>query len=128
MDIQDILDAQGKENMNLANRMRTYKDPLLAAFDEEQSNSDKKSKTTAADDSEESEDTDGDSSSSGSDDDEPEVTIKFPREDAHALHTFINRDLTNIQNRDEPQKRKFALLRLYQIFVLSKQKPLPKVY
>ena len=127
MDIQNILDAQGKENMDLANRMRTYKDPLLAAFDEEQSNSDKKSKTTAADESEESEDTDGESSS-GSSDDEPEVTIKFPKDDAHALHTFISRDLTNIQNRDEPQKRKFALLRLYQIFVLAKQKALPKVY
>ena len=95
MDIQNILDAQGKENMDLANRMRTYKDPLLAAFDEEQSKSDKKSKKTAADESEESEDTDGESSS-GTSDDEPEVTIKFPKDDAHALHTFISRDLTNI--------------------------------
>ena len=128
MDIQNILDAQGKENMDLANRMRAYKDPLLEAFDEEQANSEKKSKTTAVDESEGSEDTDGDSSSSGSSDDEPEVTIKFPREDAHALHTFIGRDITNVQNRDEPQKRKFALLRLYQIFVLAKQKPLAKVY
>jgi len=66
-------------------------------------NSEKKSKTTAANDSDNSEDTDGDSSSSGtSDDDEPEVTIKFPQSDAHALHQFISRDLTNIQNRDEP--------------------------
>lgn len=95
MDIQNILDAQGKENMDLANRMRNYKDPLLAAFDEEeQTKSDKKSKTTAADDS--SEDTEGDSSSSGSSDDEPEVTIKFPKNSAQDLHQFISRDLTNI--------------------------------
>ena len=127
MDIQNILDAQGKENMDLANRMRNYKDPLLAAFDEEeQTKSDKKSKKTAADDS--SEDTEGDSSSSGSSDDEPEVTIKFPKNSAQDLHQFISRDLTNIQNRDEPQKRKFALLRLYQIFVLTKDKAPNKIY
>jgi hypothetical protein len=35
MDIQNILETQGKENVDLANRMRNYQDPLLAAFDEE---------------------------------------------------------------------------------------------
>ena len=34
--MQDLLDEQGKENMNLVNRMKEYKDPLLEAFDEEQ--------------------------------------------------------------------------------------------
>ena len=34
--MQDLLDDQGKENMNLVNRMKEYKDPLLDAFDEEQ--------------------------------------------------------------------------------------------
>jgi hypothetical protein len=33
-----------------------------------------------------------------------------------------------MQNRDEPQKRKFALLRLYQIFVLAKEKAANKIY
>ena len=84
MDIQNILETQGKENVDLANRMRNYQDPLLAAFDEEQSSS-KKSKTTAATESE-SEDTDGASSSSGSsDDEEAEVTIKFPKNNAQDL-------------------------------------------
>jgi hypothetical protein len=48
-------------------------------------------------------DSDGDSSSSGSSgEDEQEVQIKFPRDDAQALHQFISRDITNMQNRDEP--------------------------
>jgi hypothetical protein len=125
MDIQNILETQGKENLDLANRMRNYQDPLLAAFDEEQSS--KKSKTTA--DDSESGDTDGASSSSeSSDDEEAEVTIKFPKNNAQDLLQFISRDLTNIQNHDEPQKRKFALLRLYQIFVLAKDKAPNKIY
>lgn len=42
MNTQEILDAQGKENMDLVNRMRAYKDPLLAAFDEELESQDAK--------------------------------------------------------------------------------------
>lgn len=42
--------------------------------------------------------------------------------------TFLHREITNIQNQEEPQKRKFALLRLYEIFVLSKDKASKKVY
>jgi hypothetical protein len=35
MSTKEILDAAGKENMDIVNRMRSYEDPLLAAFDEE---------------------------------------------------------------------------------------------
>jgi hypothetical protein len=35
MSTQEILVAQGKENMDIVNRMKKYEDPLLAAFDEE---------------------------------------------------------------------------------------------
>ena len=39
---QDILEAQGKENLDMVNRMREYKDPLLTAFDQELDEMDKK--------------------------------------------------------------------------------------
>lgn len=42
--------------------------------------------------------------------------------------TFLHREITNIQNLEDPQKRKFALLRLYEIFVLAKDKATKKVY
>jgi hypothetical protein len=42
--------------------------------------------------------------------------------------TFLHREITNLQNQEEPQKRKFALLRLYEIFVLAKDKATKKVY
>jgi hypothetical protein len=33
-----------------------------------------------------------------------------------------------MRNKEDGQKRKFALIRLYQIFVLAKNKAPPKVY
>ena len=36
MDKEEILEAQGKENMDLVNRMRNYQDKLLIEFDREQ--------------------------------------------------------------------------------------------
>lgn len=42
--------------------------------------------------------------------------------------TFIHREITNIQNMEDPQKRKFALMRLYEIFVLANNKATKKVY
>jgi hypothetical protein len=39
---QEILEVQGKENLDIVNRMRDYKDPLLTAFDEELDEMDKK--------------------------------------------------------------------------------------
>ena len=41
---------------------------------------------------------------------------------------FLHRDLQNIQNLEDAQKRKFALMRLYQIFVLAKEKAPAKIY
>ena len=46
---------------------------------------------------------------SGSSDEE----ANFPRENASALMTFLHREITNLQNLEDAQKRKFALLRLY---------------
>lgn len=106
MDVQHILDEQGKENINLANKMRTYKDPLLEDFDKKQNES--------SDDDESGEDE--------SSEEEQVSDIKFPRESAQDLLQFINRDLNNLSNKDDKQKRKFALLRLYEIFVLARNK------
>ena len=57
----------------------------------------------------------GDTSSSGDEGDENEIV--FPREDAADLLQFIHRELNTLQNMEDGQKRKFALIRLYQIFV-----------
>ena len=56
------------------------------------------------------------------------VDIKFPRESAAELMTFLHREITNMQNMEDAQKRKFALIRMYEIFVLAKEKATKKVY
>ena len=56
------------------------------------------------------------------------MDIKFPRESAAELMTFLHREMTNMQNMEDPQKRKFALIRMYEIFVLAKDKASKKVY
>jgi hypothetical protein len=56
------------------------------------------------------------------------IKIEFPRENSSELLTFIHREITNIQNMEDSQKRKFALLRLYEIFVLAEVKATKKVY
>ena len=99
--------------------MKAYKDPLLEAFDKEQE------KTTGESEEEES------SSGSGSGSEQDEETgsdIKFPRDSAQDLHQHIMRDLTNLNNMEEGQKRKFALLKLYEIFVLANNKAPNKIY
>ena len=52
----------------------------------------------------------------------------FPRDNAADLMQFIHRDLNNLQNMEDGQKRKFALIRLYQIFVQAKRKAPNKIY
>lgn len=42
--------------------------------------------------------------------------------------TFLHREITNLQNLEDAHKRKFALLSLYEIFVLSKNKASKAVY
>jgi hypothetical protein len=57
-----------------------------------------------------------------------EEEVDFPRENASSLMTFLHREITNLQNLEDAHKRKFALLRLYEIFVLSKNKASKAVY
>ena len=121
MDTQQILEEQGKENMDLVNRMKAYKDPLLEEFDAEQEQ--KKTQVTS-----DSDDESGTSSGSEEDSGEDAVDIKFPRDNAQDLLQFISRDITNLQNMEDGQKRKFSLLRLYQIFVLAKIKAPNRLY
>jgi len=63
-----------------------------------------------------------------SEESEEEVDIQFPRDNSNDLLTFLHRDIQNMQNLEDAQKRKFALIRLYQIFVIAKDKASPKVY
>jgi hypothetical protein len=74
-----------------------------------------------------------DKSNSGESDDEEEsseeeVQIQFPKENAAELMTFLHREMTNLQNMEDSQKRKYALLRFYEIFVLAKTRATKKVY
>jgi hypothetical protein len=58
-------------------------------------------------------------SSSG---EEEGVDLDFPRENPAELLTFLHREMTNIQNLEDPQKRKYGLLRFYEVFVLAKKR------
>ena len=105
------------ENINTSNlekKAPTLKRPYDPILDDPISDSEEKKKQ---EDSEES------ASSS-----EEEVEIEFPRQNPTDLLNFIHRELTNLSNMEDAQKRKFALLRLYEIFVLAKTKASKKVY
>ena len=73
-------------------------------------------------------DSEGDVSGSGEEDSSDEEELNFPRESATDLENYLHRDITNVSNMEDPQKRKFALIKLYQVLVLSKKKPTVPVY
>jgi len=89
-------------------------DPIL---DDPLSDDDKKSDNSNKDDSEDDEDSS-----------DEEVQINFPKTNAAELMTFLHREMTNLQNMEDAQKRKYALLRFYEIFVLAKSRATKKVY
>lgn len=81
--------------------------------------SDKKKDTYATDDKEleliennHSEDEEGDNDED-SDESEEGCDIEFPRDNAQDLHQYLHRELNNLQNMEDGQKRKFALIKLY---------------
>jgi hypothetical protein len=55
------------------------------------------------------------------------VDITFPRDNAQNLLKFLHREINTIGGED-PQKRKFALIRLYEIFVLAKEQAPSRIY
>ena len=67
-------------------------------------------------------------SGSGEESSEDELEFDFPREDGQELLQFLHREITNLSNVEDNQKRKFALIKLYQVFVLAKNKPTNRVY
>ena len=56
------------------------------------------------------------------------IDIDFPRDSAQDLLQFLHRELNNLQNMEDAQKRKFALIKFYQIFVSAKHKAPNKIY
>ena len=71
----------------------------------------------------------GSQESSGSEESSDEdIDFEFPRDDATELMQFLHREVTNLSNLEDAMKRKFALIKLYQIFVLAKNKPTTRVY
>ncbi len=79
-------------------------------------------------DSENADGKDSDDASGTEESSEEELDFDFPREDAQELLQFLHREITNLSNLEDSTKRKFALVKLYQIFVLSKSKPTIRVY
>ena len=97
-------------------KMREYQDPLLKAFDEAQKKQDEEDGVSSSGESE------------TSSEEEQVSDIKFPKTSAQDLLQFIMRDLNNLSNMEDGQKRKFSLLRLYEIFVLAKNKAVNSIY
>ena len=93
-------------------------DPIL---DDPVSEGSEEENTKKKDEESEEESSEGDQSEEGLD-------IEFPRDDADELLAHLHREMTNINNMEDNQKRKFALLRLYEVFVLAKTKANKKVY
>ena len=59
------------------------------------------------------EDDGGDGDGSEGESSDEGLEIDFPRENSQELMTFLHREVTNLSNMDDPQKRKFALVKLY---------------
>ena len=113
-----------KENRGIAANVATTKaqmDGTLAVKKEE------KDPIFDGSSSEEEEDKNSDDESSEAEEEEG-IDIEFPRESAEELSTFLHREFTNISNMEDNQKRKFALLKLYQVFVLANKKAPARVY
>jgi hypothetical protein len=68
------------------------------------------------------------SSASETDSEEETSEIKFPKDNAADLLQFIQRDLNNLGDSENNQTRKFALIKLYEIFVLAKEKAPCTIY
>ena len=54
--------------------------------------------------------------------------IEFPRSNGTDLQQHLHREINNLQNLEDNQKRKFALIKLYQVFVSAKNKAPNKIY
>ena len=110
------MDTDKENKTELVNKSNNYEDdPLLREFDEME-------KQTKGESSEE------DGSGSEESSEEELSDIKFPKGNAQELLQFINRDLNNLANKEDKQKRKFSLLKLYEIFVLAKVKANNAIY
>ena len=146
--IEISLDEEAKEQQALVKKMREYRDPLLEEFDREMTadtqsgkgtpstgasaKSSKKSGKTgevaSASESDGDENSGESSDGSGSSSEEEGLDIEFPRDNAQELLQHISRDIINMQDKEDDQKRKFALIRLYKIFVLAKNKAPNRIY
>lgn len=140
MNFDATLDEEARQQQELVKKMREYKDPLLEEFDKEmtadthsgKSGSPKtdgkaKRKTGAVSQSDSDEDS-GNSDDSDSSSEEEGIDIEFPRENAQELLQHIQRDIVSMQDKADDQKRKFALIKLYKIFVLANEKAPNRIY
>ena len=102
-------------------QMQEERDLILLSMKKEES------KQQILKDSDEESEGEGGSNSSSAEEEEG-VDIEFPRESAADLLQFLHREINNLNNLEDGQKRKFALIRMYQIFVQAKKKASNKIY
>jgi hypothetical protein len=102
-------------------QMQEERDLILLSMKKEES------KQQILKDSDEESEGEGGSNSSSAEEEEG-VDIEFPRESAADLLQFLHREMNNLNNLEDGQKRKFALIRMYQIFVQAKKKASNKIY
>ena len=128
--------------MELVNKMRQYKDPLLDDFDKEMNletasskgntpekkSKQKKEKKDSDDEVDSDESSEGSGSGGESSSEEEGLDIDFPKDNMQDILQFIQRDIVNMQNKEDAQKRKFALIKLYKVFVLAKNKAPNRIY
>ncbi len=128
--------VESKENCNTQNQLPQIDDPEAKAFhgvtqSKRQKYLNEQAKDPILNSSSDSENVDGkdsDDASGTEESSEEELDFDFPREDAQELLQFLHREINNLSNLEDSTKRKFALVKLYQIFVLSKSKPTIRVY
>lgn len=70
----------------------------------------------------------GDNSGSDESSSDNDIDFEFPRDNAADLMQFLHREVTNLSNLEDNTKRKFALIKFYQVFVLAKDKPEKRVF
>jgi hypothetical protein len=86
MNLSEILDAEGKKNMELAVKMREYQDPLLVDFDKEMSKKSSPAGKSTLNSSSDEEDSGSDGEGSdGEESEEQDLDIEFPRNNVQDL-------------------------------------------
>jgi hypothetical protein len=118
---------QGDATANIE-KMRKFQEQEDAFLDEFEKDSKNTKISSGGDGGSEEEDGSSSGDSSDGSGEEELVDIDFPRDDPQELYQYFHREWVNLSNQEDGQKRKFALIKLYEVFVLAKVKAKDNVY